>query len=138
MNTNSLTHAALLTVAICVAGLGRAAADDSAATPPADSGKHWHHDNVLTEAEHAELKKDRDQVFAANPDLKTEEESLHDQWKTAKDGSADDKKALHEKMEAFHQKLDGEVEKIDPNATALIEKLKAAHHHHDGAAPAAS
>ena len=131
MKITSLTHLAFLTCALAVAGLGRAIADDT--TPPSDGGKHWHHDSVLTADEHAQLKADFEKAFAADPSLKTEHDALKDQWKSAKDGSADDKQALHEKMHAFHDKLDAAVEKIDPSATALIDKEKAAHHHHDDA-----
>jgi hypothetical protein len=131
MKTLTLPHVATLTLALGLAGLGRAAADDATLAPA--EGHHWHHDSVLTADEHAELKKDREQVFASNPDLKAEDESLHSQWKSEKDASADDKKAFHEKMKAFHDKLDTAIEAIDPAATALIDKERAAHHHHDGA-----
>lgn len=126
MKTITLTHVAALTLALGLAGLGRSLADDNAG----GDGKHWHHDSVLTADEKAELKKDREQVFASNPDLKAEGKSLHEQWKANKDASPEDKKAAFEKFRAFHEKLDKAIEAVDPNATALIDKLKAAHHHH--------
>jgi len=127
MKTINLTHVAAFTLALGLAGLGRTLADDTAG----GDGKHWHHDSILTEDERAELKKDRDQVFASNPDLKKEGEDLHGSWK--KDASEDEKKAAREKFHAFHEKLDAAIEAIDPNAKALIDKLKAAHHHHHDA-----
>jgi cytochrome c556 len=137
MKKFSLTSVALIALALGIAGLGRAVADDSADNSSGDQGQHWHHHgdwgNVLTADEKAELKKDFEQVNSSNPDLKTEDESLRQEGKALhenKDATADDKKAFWEKMKAHHEKVEAAVEAIDSNASAIFAKLKAAHHHH--------
>jgi hypothetical protein len=88
----------------------------------------------LTADEKAQLKKDRDQVLAANPDLKTEEDNLtkqHDALKSqGESASADDKKALHAQMHAHMDKIRAAVLKIDPTAAPLYAKLDALHKSH--------
>jgi hypothetical protein len=120
-----LLRIALLTSALGSVGLSGVRAQD---TDPAPAGGHHHHDSVLTADEKTELKNDRDQVFAANPDLKSESKDLWDQRAAMKDASADDKAAFHDKWHAFQDKLDAAMEKIDPKAAPLIAKVKAAHH----------
>jgi hypothetical protein len=133
MKPPSLSRIALLTCALAFAGFGRATADDTGSGATSTSC-HWHHhDSALTSDERAELKKDRDQVFDSNPDLKTEGKALWEQRKTMKDASDSDKQAFHEKWHAYHQKLETAIEGVDPNAAALIAKVKAAHHHHHDA-----
>jgi len=121
MNPLNLPRIALLACAFGVASITAASAqatDDTASTNnPSPSGYHHHPGGgVLTKDEWQELKKDREQVLSSNPDLQAEGKALHDQ------------------MMAYQQKVDAAVEQADPNAAALIAKLKAAHHdHHDKA-----
>jgi DNA polymerase III delta prime subunit len=122
---------ALLGFAIGVASLTAASAQD--ANTDTSTEHQWHHDSVLTADEQAELKKDREQVFTVNPDLKTEGKDLWEQRKTMKDASDEDKQAFREKMHAYKAKLDAAIEGVDSNAAALIAKLDAAHHHHHDA-----
>jgi hypothetical protein len=132
MKIPSLVKIALLTFTVVLAGSPCLKADDAGTPPPAPpAGDHPHHDSVLTPDERAELKKDRDQVFASDPDLQKEGKDLMDQRSSMKDASADDKAAFHEKMHAFGDKLNAAIEKIDANAAPLIAKLKAARHHHE-------
>jgi hypothetical protein len=134
-----LAQVAALVLALGAAGFGRAMADDSADNSGSSgAGSHHHGDwgNALTADEKAELKKDFDQVFSSNPDLKSQGESLRQEGKTLhenKDATADDKKAFWEKAKAYHEKVEAAVEAIDSNAAALFAKIKAAHphHHHD-------
>ena len=56
------------------------------------------------------MKKDRAAVFAANPDLKTEDDNLHQQMKDHMD------------------KMNAAIIKEDPAAAAIIAKMKAGHH----------
>ena len=114
--------------AFSVAGFTVATAQET--TTDTTSGHHRHHESVLTADEKAELKKDREQAFAADPALKSEGKALWEQRKSMKDASADDKKAFHEKLHAHFAKVEAAIEKIDSNAAPIIAKLKAAHHHH--------
>ncbi len=106
---------------------------------PGDTGgwhKHRHHDSVLTEAERAELKKDRDTVFASNLTLKTQEQSLREQFKTLKSQTPPATKAQFEALKQQHEALQTQVrtaiEGVDSGAAALFQKLDAAksEHHH--------
>ena len=105
----------LLAGALCATGLTAALADDTStdSTPPPappPGEHHGHHGAPLTPDEWAQLKKDREAAFAANPDLKTEEETLHQQMKDHQD------------------KVDAAILAQDPSAAPLLAKLKAAHH----------
>jgi hypothetical protein len=83
---------------------------DSAPPPPPPGEHHSHHGAQLTSDEWAQLKKDREAAFAANPDLKTEEETLHQQMKDHMD------------------KVDAAILAVDPSAAPLLAKMKAGHH----------
>jgi hypothetical protein len=132
MKIPPLVKIALLTFTVVLAGSPCLKADDAGTPPPPPPVEGQpHHDSVLTPDERAELKKDRDQVFASDPDLQKEGKDLMDQRSSMKDASAEDKQAFHEKMHAFQDKLDAAIEKIDANAAPLIAKVKAARHHHD-------
>mgnify|MGYP001544198959 CR=1 FL=1 len=126
---------ALVACALGVASFTTAFAQDTTPTPTpppcngASCHRH-HHGSVLTADERAELKKDREQVFAANPDLKSEGKDLWEQRKSLKDATPEDKKAYFEKWHAFAQKLNAAIVQVDPNAAPILAKLKAAHHHH--------
>ncbi len=124
MKTLSLLRLALLIGALTAAGLTTSFAQDQTATASATSK----HASALTADEKAQLKKDTDQVLAADPDLKTEEDALkkeHDAL--GSDASADDKKALSAKMHAHREKVKAAVLKIDPSAAPIFDKLAAAH-----------
>lgn len=115
MKTLSFPRIALLAGALSIAGATAILADDQPDSTPPPPPPHGHHE-MLTADERAELKKDRDAVFAANPDLKTEEKNL---W---------------EQMKAHMDKVDAAILKEDPNAAPILEKMKH-HHHHDGPPP---
>jgi Spy/CpxP family protein refolding chaperone len=116
----TLCRATLLAGILALTGYTGAMAQDAPidpAPPSADStpspAKHGHHGGgPLTADEWAQLKKDREAVFAANPDFKTQEKNLRDQEK------------------ALHDQIDAAIVKQDPSAAPLIEKLKAGRHHH--------
>jgi hypothetical protein len=117
MKSTFLPRSLLLAGALCVTGLSAALADDSTTTsdrssppPPPQGEHHGRRGGPLTPDEWAQLKKDREAVFASNPDLKTEEETLHQQMKDHQD------------------KVDAAIIAQDPSAAPLIAKLKAAHH----------
>jgi hypothetical protein len=109
-------------------------------TPPQGGGWRHHHGHhgygVLTAAERAELKKDRETVFASNPQLKTQEESLHQQFKSLKDANPPATQAQWQSLKTQHESLKAQVrsaiEGVDAGAAALFQKIdaaKAAHHH---------
>jgi len=128
MKLSSLVRLSLLAAGLGVVSLTVVSAQDTNAAP----GGGWHHgESVLTPAEQAELKADREQVFTANPDLKAEGDALFQQRKSMKDASDADKQAFGAKMHAYMDKLNAAIEAIDPNAAPIIAKLKAAHHHPD-------
>jgi Spy/CpxP family protein refolding chaperone len=118
MQIHSLSRIALLACALGSAGLTSVLADDTNtdSTPPS-SGEH-HHPSPLTDAEKAELKKDREQSMG-------------------QDASDADKQALREKMHTLMDQINADIVQIDPAAAPLIAKMKAAHHHHgeDGGTP---
>ena len=104
-------RAILLTGIFALTGFTVALADDNSSDstpPPPPPGHH----SSLTSDEWAELKKDHEAVFAANPDLKAQEKNLREQ------------------EHALREKIDAAIVKEDPNAAPILEKLKAAHPHH--------
>jgi hypothetical protein len=138
MQIHSLSRIALLACALGSAGLTSVLADDTNtdSTPPS-SGEH-HHPSPLTDAEKAELKKDREQVMTSNPDLKTQWDDLQKQRQSmGQDASDADKQALREKMHTLMDQINADIVQIDPAAAPLIAKMKAAHHNHgeDGGTP---
>jgi len=95
----------------------------TAPTCPA-GGCHHHHDSVLTADERAQLKKAKEAVFAANPSLKQQFETLKSQ---GKDGATKDQ------WQSLHQQLRAAELNIDPTLAPIFAKLDAAHqnwHHH--------
>ena len=110
---------------------------------PDGGGWHHHHHHfgagVLSKDERAELKKDRDAAFAANPTLKTQEETLHQQFKTLKSQNPPATQAQFEALKQQHEALKTQlrtaIESTDAGAAALFQKIDAAkgQHHHQGA-----
>lgn len=125
MKMTSLLKLALITGSLVLVTNSGARAQDTS-TSSTDGGHH--HESVLTSDERAELKADRDKVLAANPDLQKESDDLKSQRSSMSDASADDKAAFKAKWHAHMEKMNDAIEKIDPNAEALIEKMKAARH----------
>jgi hypothetical protein len=106
-------------------------------------GGGWHHHHhhfgagVLSQTERAELKKDKDQVLAANPALKTQEETLHQQFKTLRSANPPATQAQWQSLKTQHEALRTQmrtaIESTDPGAAALFQKIDAAkgqQHHH--------
>ena len=110
MKTSFLPRIALLAGALGLAGANALLADDAPTDAPPPP-PHGHHAGNLTPDEQAEMKKDRDAVFAANPDLKTQEKNLCEQ------------------MHQLQDKIDAAIVQQDPAAAAIIAKIKADHHH---------
>jgi hypothetical protein len=127
-----LSRVAFLAGAFATAGLTAAFAQDQpSATPPPGPGEHHHHEPALTPDERTQLKTDTDAVFAADPDLKAEGDKLKQDHEAMKgtQPSDEDKKAFHEKMHAYFEKLNAAIVKQDPSAAPILAKLKAGHHH---------
>jgi hypothetical protein len=145
--TISLKRAAF--VAVALGALGATAAFAQTANTPVTtdttttttdtstpSGGGWHHHHhhfgagVLSQTERAELKKDRETVFAANPTLKTQEESFRQQFKTLKSSNPPPTQAqwqsLKQQHEAFKTQLRSAIVVIDSGAAALFQKIDAA------------
>jgi len=139
----SLPRVALVALALGTTGVTATFAQTTNApttTPPTCTagGWHHHHDRVLSAAEKAELKKDREAALAANGTLQSQQAALKQQFETLKSEGASatptERQALHQQKEAYHQSLKAEILLIDPNAQAIFTKLEAAHkgHHHSG------
>ena len=110
MKTITFPRLTLLAVVLSLSGATALLAQDDTNAPPAPSAHH--HGGFLTSEERAELKKDRDAVFADSPDLKTEEENLHKQ------------------MQEHMDKMDAAIVAKDPAAAPLVAKMKSMHGHH--------
>jgi Spy/CpxP family protein refolding chaperone len=143
MKKLSPVRTALLLSVLAFVGAGAALAQDAApstATTPANNGGGapggggrqggWMN-GVLTPDEQAELKKDRDAVFAADPDLKKQQDDLMSQ-RPARDASQDDKDAFRAKAKDVRDKVKAAVLKIDPAAAPIFAKLEAAMAAHRG------
>ena len=142
MNTTSLKRAVFVALALGAASATAAFADTDSTTgtttPPA-TGEGWHHHHhhgagVLTSAERTELKNDRETVFASNPSLKTQEESLHQQFKALKSSNASQAQfeALKQQKDALRSQVRTAIEGVDSGAAALFAKIdaaRAAHQH---------
>jgi hypothetical protein len=112
---------------------------DTSTPPTGGGGWHHHHHHgmgVLTEAERAELKKDRETVFASNPQLKTQEEALHQQFKSLKDANPPATQAQWQSLKTQHESLKAQlrsaIEGVDSGAAALFQKIDAAKAEHKG------
>jgi hypothetical protein len=127
MKILSLPKMVLLACAVAASGLATTSfAQTPSDTPPAGS----HHDRMagLTDDEKAQLKKDRDAVFAANPDLKSEQDALDkEHGSMGSDATPADKSAFRQKMHALNDKVRAAILKIDPSAAPIFAKLDAAH-----------
>ncbi len=92
--------------------------DDSSSTPPpppsdgggpGGGGEH-HHGMGMPKEDMDKLKAAHDAALQANPDLAAQE------------------KALHEQMEALHQKIKDAMLKTDPSIAPILEKMEKFHH----------
>jgi Spy/CpxP family protein refolding chaperone len=136
----SAHRAAFLAAALATASVTATFADTTtttSTTPPTTApvctagGKH-HHGPALTDAEKAQLKSVRDEAFAADPSLKSEHDSLKQQFaalKSSGTATPDQKKALHEQAHDFFTKLQAAEVKIDPTVAPILAKLDAGKHH---------
>jgi DNA-binding LacI/PurR family transcriptional regulator len=107
MKTILFPRLALLAGVLSLTGATALLAQDDTNAPPAPA--EHHHGGFLTADQRAELKKDRDAVFADNPELKTEEENLRQQ------------------MKAHADKMNAAIVAKDPAAAPLLAKM---HGHH--------
>jgi hypothetical protein len=80
------------------------------------------------------VKTAREEALANDPSLKSEHDSLKQQFEALKSsGTAateDQKQALHTQARDFHQKLQAAELKLDPTLAPIFAKLQAAHHAH--------
>jgi Spy/CpxP family protein refolding chaperone len=123
----------LLTLGALLATPFLAKADDSTppSGPPPEGGPGGHHHpdlSFLTEDQKAELKKDHDAVFAADPSLATEEQELK---ASHQEGTPPTEEEM-EKMKAFHDKVDEAMIKLDPAVAPIIAEIKEHMHHGHG------
>ncbi len=129
MKTSSLHWVATLAFVLVTSSATATFAQTSTTPAPAAEKHHGFGAGVLTPAEQKQLETDRQKVLAADPALKTEGESLKEKGKTARAGTAEDKKAFREELKAHMAKLNAAVVKLDPSAAPLIAKVQAARHH---------
>jgi hypothetical protein len=124
-----LSRAALCALILGTAGVSTSFAQTTPAPAP-DNAKGGHA-AVLTDAEKAELDKARDQVLAANPDLKKESDAVAAQREKVKiagaSASKDDRKAAKQAGHDLEAKLRPAMLKVDPNLAPIFAKLDAAH-----------
>jgi len=140
---SSFLRAASMALALTTASSAAAFAQTTNAPSnnPSCSGGGWHHHHFggfLTEAEKAQLQKDRAAAFAANPSLQTQATSLKQQFEALKGGNATPAQwqAIHQQREAFVTQLHAAEKQIDPSIAPILAKLEAAHgqgHWHHGA-----
>jgi len=92
---------------------------------------------VLTADEKAHLEKVRDQALAADPNLKTEADSLKAQHQAMKaqgaTANADSKQAFKVLKKEHERKLQTAMLKLDPTVAPILAKIKAAHKERKGA-----
>ena len=128
----SLHRVALAALALSIAF---APATFANANTKTGSPNQQNHQSILTDAERAQLKSAKQQVFAANPSLKTQKHDLKKQLKAlvANKATPDQFKALHQQRTALPQQLRAAELKVDPKLAPIFAKLDAAkhgHHHH--------
>ena len=104
--------------------------DSSTSPPPPPPPPHGGPMVGLTPDEKAELLKARQDAFAADPDLKTEQDALRASHQPGTPPTPDDLS----KMKAFHEELNAEMVKVDPEVAPILAKIKA-HHHGPGGPP---
>ena len=112
-----LVRAAFVALALGAVSATAAFADTTSTTGTSTDTGGWHHrhhhgDGVLSAAERAELKKDRQTVFASNPSLKSQHDALKQQFKTLKSQNAtkDQFAALKTQHEALKTQMRNAIE----------------------------
>ena len=84
--------------------------------------------SFLSAEDRAHLMRVRQQVMAQNPDLKSEQDKMMAERKSAKsdggDASTQDKGAMMKQMRDFHEKMDAAMIKDDPSVQPILEKVK--------------
>jgi hypothetical protein len=125
----------VLTLGAALACPALAQTTNNTPPPPSDGppgGEHHDRMGFLTDAEKAELKAAHDAAVAKDPTLGTDEQTFHEQMKSAHESGTppteDQKAAWH----AFRDKLDAAMVAADPNVAPIIAKMKAHHHEHGG------
>ncbi len=133
MKTTIYTRVALLALALA-AGSPTAFAQTvsaPASTPTTPTAPVPPAGPILTADEKAHLDKVRTEALAANPDLKTEADTLKAQHQAMKTSgttaSTDDKQAFKVAKKEHEQKLQTAMLKIDPTVAPILAKIKAAH-----------
>jgi hypothetical protein len=85
--------------------------------------------SFLSEDDRSHLIRVHEQVLAANPDLKTEQDSLKTQWQDLKSkgdsATPEDRSALRDSMTSHMKKMDAAMLKADPTVGPILEKIKA-------------
>ena len=83
----------------------------------------------LSAEDRQHLMRVRQQVLVANPDLKTEGESLMKEREYVKnkgtDATADDKQTLRNNFLAHSEKMEAAMVKVDPTVQPILEQVKA-------------
>jgi hypothetical protein len=138
-NSTSPKRAVLIALALSALSASVAFADDattdstSTTTAPTSGGWHHHHHHgagVLSKDERAELKKDRDTVFANNAALKTQHDTLKQQFKALKGqdtaATSAQRTALKTQHQAYETQMRAAIVGVDSGASAIFAKLDAA------------
>ncbi len=102
--------------------------DGASAGPTAKAGRDQRM-GFLSVEDREHLLRVRRQVLEANPDLKSEQESLRQEMKAAKGRSAGsgltDKETLRGEFRAHREKMNAAMIKADPTVQPILDQIKA-------------
>jgi hypothetical protein len=118
----ALLPALAMALGVALPALADTATNAAAAKPPP---------SALDNDEMVELKKAREQVLAANPDLKAEEEKLKALHEAQGQNPPTDaqKNAAYDEWKAYQKKIRAAMLKVDPSLSAIFAKLDEARKH---------
>ncbi len=93
-----------------------------------------HRMSFLSAEDRQHLMRVRRQAIEGDPELKSEQESLKQEWQSLKakgsDATADDKETLRNKLRAHNERLDAAMLKIDPSIQPILDQIKAHRQRH--------
>ncbi len=85
--------------------------------------------SFLSAGDREHLLRVRRQVLESNPDLRSEQEKLRQEMKSAKDGGSsagvDDKKALRSEFREHREKMNAAMVKADPTVQPILDQIEA-------------
>jgi hypothetical protein len=136
MTIRNVFLAAMLAVvsAFCGKAQAQTADDTGTTTTGTDSSGgagHGQRLSFLSAEDRQHLMRVRRQVLESNPDLKSEQERLRQEIKSAKDGGSasgangEGKKALRGELRAHREKMNAAMIKADPTVQPILDEIEA-------------